>query len=690
MATVIGNLRADIELIRPGRHGDYYMLFDPSSEHYFKIGEEAVQILSRLDQPYELDAFMERLQRTGVHASRDDVLALVSFLVQNSLLEPGYGQVEMQKKKVAEIKRQTRILRWASAYMFVKLPPLRPAHILEAVKPYTDFLVSRWMLWLIALPALLGYILMIRDFSAVRATFLDSLSWAGLAKYFVAILLLKVVHEMAHALAANHFGCKVRAFGISFIVFYPRMFTDTTDSWRLPRKQRLLIDAGGIIGELLVGGIAALLWCYTPPGVAKSTMFYIFAVSTLSTLLANGNPLIRYDGYYILCDLVNMENLMGRSTEYLRNVFRWAVFGVGERPVEKRWLMLLTFGIAAFIYKIFLYTAIILIIYAQFVKAIAVVLLLAEVYVLLIFPLWRELKTIRVLSKKAAKRADRLRIAVLVAGIGTVLFFPLSWDVTLPAEIQPVRRELVVTQEGGILTSEWPRTARPVRKGDTLYQLASPQLEFGVARFSWMARADELLFGMQQLDRESYGDSLLTMEKLKSDWIGIREMKRRSKMLRGVAPEDGLFVPAKDDITKGIWFPAGMCIGELVSDQLTVTAYADDRQVRKLKEGTAVTIYLPDSMQSLSGRVRALDRIPAKLQHSPLLQVYGGSIPVYPDESQAGGFISVNALYRVDIRFDDPAVRQLQGRTVMARIHHRERLAGKMYDFAVSVLRREF
>ena len=690
MATVIGNLRADIELIRPGRHGDFYMLFDPSSEHYFKVGEEAVQILSRLDQPYELEDFMIRLQRTGVQASREDVVTLVNFLVQNSLLEPGYGQIEMQKKKVEEIKHQTRFLRWASAYMFIKLPPLRPARFLESIRPYTDFLVSRWMMWLIAVPALLGYILIIRDFSAVRATFMDSLSWAGLAKYFAAILLLKVVHEMAHSLAANHFGCKVRAVGMSFIVFYPRLFTDTTDSWRLPRKQRLLIDAGGIISELLVGGIAALLWCYMPPGVAKSTMFYIFAVSTLSTLLANGNPLIRYDGYYILCDLLNMENLMGRSTEYLRNVFRWAVFGVGERPEEKRRVLLLTFGVAAFIYKIFLYTAIILIIYSQFVKAIAVVLLLAEVYVLLIFPLWRELKTIRMLSKKAAKRADRLRIAVLLAGIGVVLFFPLSWDVSLPAEIQPARRELVVTQEGGILTSEWPRTALPVRKGDTLYQLASPQLEFGVERFRWMARADELLFGMQQLERESYGDSLLTREKLKSDWIGIREMKRRSKMLRGISAEDGLFIPARDDISKGIWFPSGLCIGELVSPQLAVTAYADDRQVRKLKEGTAVTIYLPDGMQGLRGKISALDRIPAKLQQSPLLQVYGGPIPVYPDESQAGRFISVNALYRVEIQFDDPAVRQLQGRTVMARIHHRERLAGKIFDFAVSVLRREF
>ncbi|MBQ7393307.1 MAG: hypothetical protein IJV89_03010 [Lentisphaeria bacterium] len=690
MATVIGNLRADIELIRPGRHGDFYMLFDPSSEHYFKIGEDAVQILSRLDQPYELEAFLERLRRTGVQATKEDVLTLVNFLVQNSLLEPGYGQVEMQKKKVEEIKKQTRFLRWASIYMFIKLPPLRPARLMEVLKPYTDFLVSRWMLCLIALPALVGYILIIRDFSAVRATFMDSLSWAGLAKYFAAILLLKVVHEIAHSLAANHFGCKVRAIGMSFIVFYPRLFTDTTDSWRLPRKQRLLIDAGGIISELLVGGIAALLWCYMPPGAGKSTMFYIFAVSTLSTLLANGNPLIRYDGYYILCDLLNMENLMGRSIEYLRSVFRWAVFGVGERPVEKRWVLLLSFGVAAFIYKIFLYTAIILIIYAQFVKAIAVVLLLAEVYVLLIFPLWRELKNIRALSRKAAKRADRLRIIVLLAGIGTVLFFPLSWNVELPAEIQPVKRELVVTQEAGILVSDWPRTAREVRKGETLYQLSSPQLDFSVVRFTWMAKADELLFGMQQLDRESYGDSLLTREKLKSDWIGIREMKRRSTMLRGVAPEDGLFIPARDDISRGSWFPPGLCIGELVSPQLAVTAYADDRQVRKLKEGTAVTIYLPDSMKSLRGKIRSLDRIPAKLQHTPLLQVYGGPIPVYPDESQAGGFISVNALYRVDIDFDDPAVRQLQGRTVMAKIHHRERLIGKIFDFTVAVLRREF
>lgn len=690
MAAVIGNLRADIELIRPGRHGNYSMLFDPTSEQYYKIGEDAVRILSRLDQPYELDAFMERLKRTGVHAEKSEVVELVNFLVQNNLLAPGYGQIEQQRKMVGKIKKQTRLLRWASVYMFIKFPPLRPARFLAAIRPYTDFLASRWMLVLIGIPALLGYILMLREFSAVRTMFMDSLSWAGLAKYFAAILFLKAVHESAHSLAANHFCCKVRAVGLSLIVFYPRLFTDTTDSWRLPRNQRLLIDAAGIISEVLVGGIAALLWCYLPPGAWKSTMFYIFAVSTLSTLLANGNPLIRYDGYYILCDLLNMENLMGRSIEYLRSLSRWVIFGVGERPTEPRWFLLLVFGVSAFIYKIFLYTAIILIIYGQFVKAIAVVLLLAEVYTLLVFPLWRELKTIRALSKKAARRADYLRIVLIGAALAAVLFFPLSWDVALPAEIQSSHRELVVTHESGILATEWPRTGQAAQKGETLYQLKSPQLEFALARFRWQARADELLFRMQQLDRESFGDSLLTQEKWRSDLIGIRELERRRGDLVGTAPAGGVFIPFRDDLSTGIWFPAGLRLGELVSDHLSVTAYADDRQVRKLQPGTAVTVYLPDSIQSFAGKISSVDSIPAKLQNSPLLQVFGGPIPVYPDETRVGEFISVNALYRVVIAFDDPEVRLQRGRTALAMVHHRERLSEKIFSFILSVLRREF
>ena len=690
MAAVIGNLREDIELIRPGRHGDYSMLFDPSSEQYYKISEDAVRILSRLDQPYELDAFMERLKRTGIHTEKREVVALVNFLVQNNLLAPGYGQIEQQRQMVSRIKKQTRLLRWASVYMFIKFPPLRPARFLAAIRPYTDFLASRGFLLCVGIPALLGYILMLRDFSAVRTMFMDSLSWAGLAKYFAAILFLKIMHESAHSLAANHFGCKVRAVGLSFIVFYPRLFTDTTDSWRLPRAQRLLIDAAGIICEVLVGGLAALVWCYLPPGVWKSTMFYIFAVSTLSTLLANGNPLIRYDGYYILCDLLNMENLMGRSIEYLRALFRRAIFGVGERPVEPRWFLLLVFGISAFIYKIFLYTAIILIIYGQFVKAIAVVLLLAEVYTLLVFPLWRELKTVRALSKNAARRADHLRIALIGAALAAVLFFPLSWDVALPAEIQPSRRELVVTHESGILATAWPRTDMPMRRGDTLYRLDSPQMGFALARLRWQARADEQLCRMQQLDRESFGDSLLTREKWRSDLIAIREMERRRGDLVGTAPEDGVFIPFRDDLSTGIWFPAGLRIGELVSAHSAVTAYADDRQVRKIQPGTAVSVYLPDSMKKFSGRISAVDGIPAKLQNSPLLQVFGGPIPVYPDERRVGEFISVNALYRVRIDFDDPDVRLLQGRTAMALVHHRERLAGKIFSFVLSVLRREF
>lgn len=318
MEIFTGELRKDLRIIRPEKDGDSIMLFDPVSENYFRITPSTALILGRMNKNCPLEEFEQKLTRAGIPFSHDELLGLISFLQQNNLTAFEIGAYENKKKMIANVKEQTWLLRLASVYMFFKLPPWHPDRFLKAIGPYVSFLAGKFFLYPVLLVSLLGYLLVLRDFSTVRTTFLDSLSWAGLAKYFAAIILLKIVHEFSHALAAVHFNCRVRAFGVSFIVFYPRLFTDTTDSWRLPRRQRLLIDAGGLIGELLLGGIAALLWCYLPPGAFKSTMFYIFAVSSLSTILMNGNPLIRYDGYYILCDLLNAENLMMRSTEFVK------------------------------------------------------------------------------------------------------------------------------------------------------------------------------------------------------------------------------------------------------------------------------------------------------------------------------------------------------------------------------------
>jgi len=446
-----GMLREDIELIRPGKHGNFAMLFDPGADAYYKVSERSLEIISRIDKSYPLSAFMEKLNNCGMQVTKDELMQVIAFLQQSNLVAPEYGQMEKKYDQYVKMREDTMFLRFTSAYLFLRLPPLRPEKFYQMISPYVSWMASKYVVYSLLIPAIVGYILLVRNFGEVGATFLNSLSWAGLAKYFVAIVLMKVVHETAHSLAAIHFKCRVRGVGLGFMVFVPRMFTDTTDSWRLPRAQRLLIDAAGIIIELIVGGIAAIVWAYAPPGTLKSTMFYLFAVSTISTLFVNGNPCIRYDGYYILCDLVNIENLMTRSAEYVKQAWRWYFLRLGSSPKEERWLFLLCFGICSFIYRIFLYTSIIIVIYNQFVKAVALCMLVLELYSIFIYPMYKEIKTIRALSKKSANKARFYLLIAFVLIMSAVLFLPLSWNVHLPGEVVPQSQSQITVLEGGYL-----------------------------------------------------------------------------------------------------------------------------------------------------------------------------------------------------------------------------------------------
>ena len=530
---------------------------------------------------------------------------------------------------------------------------------------------------------------MLRDFGTVRATFLDSLSWAGLAKYFVAVLFLKFIHEAAHSLAAIHFHCRVRGIGIGFMVFYPRLYTDTTDSWRLPRRQRLLIDAAGIIIELLLGGIAALLWCYLPPGSWKSTMFYVFTVSTLSTLFVNGNPFIRYDGYYILCDLLNIENLMSRSSEYVKQFWRWHFLRLGQRPCSERGWLLLFFGIGSFCYRFFLYTSIILLIYHKFVKAVAIVMMFLELYSILLYPFWRELQTIRALSKRSAGRARWILGGTVLLILAGVLFLPLSWNISLPGETVPAEHRQITVTESGYLTGDLPRRAVPVKAGETLFRLHSPQLESAIERLNAVRNYDRTLYGLQELDAERFSESRVTAEKLASDETGLRELQRRRGNLTVNAPVSGVFVSRLPALSQGAFLPKGLLAGEVVSEKLMVCAYAQDRDIGKLKPGDEATVYLRDSLETFPARIVAVNRIAAQLKDSPLLQHFGGPIPVYLDPGSEHHYSSVLPLYRIELEFTAPADLD-SGRVVTVKVRHAEQLGNRLWKLLLSAIRKEF
>ncbi len=682
---VTGVLRSDVELIR----GNPPLLFDRQADAYYKVAPGMLDAISYLTESMPVSQFRTKLEHNGVSIDEETLLKLLAFLQQNNLLAPEYGHIGIKRERQAAMKEKTAFLRFSAAYLFFRLPPWRPERFFAKIEPYVSWLASKWTVWLLAIPALLGYLLMLRDFGTVRATFLDSLSWAGLAKYFVAVLFLKFVHEAAHSLAAIHFGCRVRGIGIGFMVFYPRLYTDTTDSWRLPRRRRLLIDAAGIIIELLLGGVAALLWCYLSPGSWKSTMFYVFTVSTLSTLFVNGNPFIRYDGYYILCDLLNIENLMSRSAEYVKQFWRWHCLRLGRKPRNERGWLLLSFGIGSFCYRVFLYTSIILLIYHKFVKAVAIVMMILELYSILLYPLWRELQTIRALSKRSAGRARWILGGIVLLILAGILFLPLSWNISLPGETVPVEHRQITVTESGYLTDDLPRRAVRVKAGETLFQLDSPQLETAVERLNAVRNYDRTLHELQQLDAERFSESRVTAEKLASDETGMKELRRRRDALTVTAPESGVFVSKLPSLSKGAFLPKGLLAGEVVSEKLMVCAYAQDRDIGKLTPGDEATVHLRDSLVTFPARIVTVNRIAAQLKDSPLLQHFGGPIPVYLAEGGERHYSSVLPLYRIELEFTAPA-EFASGRVVTVKIRHPERLGGQLWKLILSAIRREF
>ncbi len=682
-----GVLRQDIELISPGKHGDFFMLFDPQADAYYRITAQTMQILALLNRSYTEAELLQHTTSAGIDAAAEDILRLFSFLKQNNLTVPQYGEIIKKQHVQQEQKKKTTFLRLSAAYLFFRLPPWRPEKLLQRLRPYIKFLASKPFLYLLAIPAFLGYLLAIRNFGKVCSTFADTLSWAVLGKYFITIIFLKVIHEAAHAIAATRFNCRVRGIGLGFMVFYPRLFTDTTDSWRLPRRQRLLIDSAGIIAELLMGGIAALLWFYLAPGAMQSTMFYIFAVSSLSTLQVNGNPCIRYDGYYILCDLVKMENLMTRSAEYVKSCWRWYLLHLGKKPAAERGCFLFCFGVCSFVYRLFLYTSIILLIYQNFTKVLAIIMLILELYSILIYPCWREFKTIYALSRRSVSKSGVYLLSFVLLIAGAILFMPLSWSFSIPGEVIAEQVVLLSAKESGYLKTPIPHTARFVRKGTVIADLDSPHLDFSRRRLEALLTQDLVRWDLQQRDKTKIPASKLSWEKLKSDRLAADELLRRQKDLVITAESDGIFVPHFRKTDAGSFVPKGAAVGKLISGETRIQAYAADQEFEKLKPGISVTIRCPDTLKQYTGTIHTVDPVPARLKDSPLLQLYGGSIPVYPDAK--GEHMSLLPMYRIEIIPEKDFPAEL-GRSVSVKIRHSERLAERIWTFLIFIFRKEF
>ncbi len=644
-------LREDLHL-RPaetdptGRKG--VLLEDPLSQRFFRLDAEDAELLRFTGSDDSEKAAERALAYLGRTVTAQQIDALGRFLLQNHLVRATGPQARQQLARHLLAARQRRLTTLVQRYLFVRIPLFRPDRFLTRTLPYVAWLASGPALLGFAVLALSGGLLISRQWDGFIGSFPFFFSLEGLLALGVGITLTKAVHELAHAYTAKAHGCRVPTIGVMLLVFLPLLYTDATDSWRLNRKARLRVGIAGVASELAVASLALALWSFLPDGPFRSVLFTLATATWLFSLLINLNPLLRFDGYYVLSDWLNQPNLHPRSAALAGWWLREKLFAHGLTPPEppKGWII--SFGIAAYFYRLIILTTIALATYAFVFKALGLLLLAIMLTHFVLMPLIKEIGRWRTqIGKHGMTGRGRLSLVVLLLICG-LAFVPLPSRISVPALYVADEYRTVFAPVAGRLDRLEAVPGDRVTAGTILAQLNAPDLSN--ERRKVAQQLEELRF---RASISGFEASLLAQSTILE--TELRTAERRlaaleSELARTVlaAPISGIVVDLGPALRLGDWVQEDEALFAIAeAGKGRVIAYVSEAEVRRLDpQGTGkfwpVGGGSPHAVHVIEIGTTAL----ATLDRAVMTSDYGGPIAVRSGER---GAVPVEAVFRVEL-----------------------------------------
>jgi putative peptide zinc metalloprotease protein len=339
----------------------YWVVKEPVGLNYFRFEEEEYFLLRALDGGTSLDDLKARFEAAfpPQKIALDVLQRFLGSLHRSGLVvADAAGQGEQLKRRRDERKRKERTSQLANI-LSLRFKGFDPENLLNALYPWTRWFFSLPAMvccLLLALSALALIVVQFDTFQAKLPTFQQFFAaenWIWLA---VALAATKILHEFGHALSCKHFGGECHEMGVMLLVLTPCLYCNVSDSWMLPSKwRRAAIGAAGMYVEVVIASLCVFLWWFSNPGVLNYLCLSTIFVCSVGTVLFNGNPLLRYDGYYILSDLLEIPNLRQKASSILsRKLGAWCL-GLKEPadpflPRRKReWFA--AYAVAAAVYR---------------------------------------------------------------------------------------------------------------------------------------------------------------------------------------------------------------------------------------------------------------------------------------------------------------------------------------------------
>jgi len=633
-----------------------FTVHDPVRATYHKIGWMEREILMRLRTAKSLQALMAELRgQTTLRLAEQDVLALCQSAVNLDLTRA------TRVRPIAALLRSGKrtflqtCLVWFTRMLFFRLPLLRPDAFLARTLPYVRILASRGALLLYALVLGAGFFLLAQQADSYYRTFLYFFTWQGAVFYALTLTGIKLTHEFTHAYTAKRLGVRVPTMGLAFMLFWPVPYCDVTDAWRLAdRRQRLLISGAGILAETVLAGLALFVWAISPPGILRSLGFLVSSSGFLSTLLVNLNPGMRFDGYYILSDLLGVDNLQRRAFTLTRWALYRALLGAELPPPApiRSWgqlARLMIYALYAWAYRLTLYVGIAVLLYYKFAKAVGMLLFCLEIVLFVVLPVVREGKAILTMRNQLRFNWRLLASASLFIALCLWLMLPLHRRLALPAILMPAQLHLVTAPSTGQITDLHLQEGQEVQAGQPLLCVWSPALDADIETCE--IEKDRLQKEMQILAQDTSARAMLQAKQSEIDRAEARlgRLREAKGQAQVTAQTHGTVLFWDPQMRTGTYVRRDELLGRIAETRtLKIIAFVEEEYVADVAPGSPVR-FLPNTGEAvLPGTVTHIELVPAHhLEYLALGSVAGGELPVVPDAD--GRLRLLESVYRVEI-----------------------------------------
>ena len=650
------SIREDLQLFdgTPLEDGSpTWLLFDTLTNKYFTIGLNAFRLLNYWKADVDIKTFTANAKQNGLNLKEEELMDFISFLRVNDLI--CHQNSEDVKFLVEKYKSQQKhfLLQLIHNYLFFKIPLLKPDYFLDKTISFAKLIGSNFIRNLIYILGIIGIYLVTQNWDQFINTFLYFFNWNGILFYALSLILVKAIHEFGHAYVAKNYGCNVNSMGIAFLVFFPFLYTDNTNAWRLrDYSNRLRINFAGISTELHLALLATFFWSILEPGTLKSIAFFIATTSWVSSLLINISPFMRFDGYYVLSDFLRVENLQPRAFSLAKWKLRQIIFGFKYQEPEtmnrNKRNFLIFYAWSTWIYRFFLFIGIALLVYHYTFKVLGIFLFVVEILWFIALPVYRELLVWWKMRSDIGLSFNFVRTLLFVLIISIVFFYPWKNYQKTPAILQSENFISIYAPEIAQIKKIHTNEGKKVQENQILIELISPSLDFKINQTIGELNLAEININnalQSKMNRQQLLSLKSEKNKLETEIVNYKKTKL-SLIIKAPFDSEVAFLPK---FIEGQWVNQNEPLVSLVNKKSqNIIAFISEKNIEKLdrsKEVFFISSHIDSPKIQLS--INSIGKSPVNnFNLFPIVtSLYGG--PIAARENSNFDIISEEAYYLV-------------------------------------------